>query len=247
MDNFRQTNMNQFTQAGNSTDLRVKTFMTSVFAWMAGALVMTGLVSWAFSHMPALIELAYRTQEGHIVGFAPLGWIAMIAPFIIVIAMGAGFNRFSFAVLSGLFLLYSSLTGVFLSVIFFRYSVETIGATFAISAGMFGIMAIMGFITKADLSRFGSILMMGLFGIIIASVVNWFMHSEGLSYLISFAGVAVFTGLTAWDVQKLKNIATVDGGQENMAKLSIMGAFTLYLDFINIFLFLLRLMGGNRR
>lgn len=244
----------QFDAQGNMIDRQqyageaVKAFMSRVFSWMSLALIITAVTSYAVANIPGLTEIVYRVSAGKIVGYTGIGLVCMFAPLGLVLTMGLGFSRFSFPVLSGLFLLYALLNGVSLSVIFMRYDLGTIGATFGIAAGMFGIMAVMGFITKADLSRFGAILLMALVGLIIASLVNFFMHSEGMSYLISFAGVAIFTGLTAYDVQKLKQIgAGVTYGNESAAKLSIMGAFTLYLDFINIFLFLLRLMGGNRR
>jgi uncharacterized protein len=247
MEDFRQTDMDQFINVAPAPETASRTFMTNVFSWMTLALLLTAGMAYAFAYIPEFTDLAYKHFEGRIVGFAPLGWICMIAPFALVLAMGVGFNRFSFPVLSALFILYSLLQGVFLSTIFFRYSIGTIGATFAISAGMFGVMAIMGYTTKADLSKFGSILMMAVFGLIIAMLVNWFMHSETMSYVISMIGVIVFTGLTAYDVQKLKMIGSgTTYGKENAAKLSVMGALTLYLDFINIFLFLLRLMGSRR-
>ena len=244
-------NMNQWNSQGDttsSTDVAVKTFMTNVFSWMFGALLITALTSYLFAHLPALTEQLYKTKDGVPVGFNGLGMILMFAPFAFVLIMSFGFNKLSPIALIGIFILYAATTGASLSVLFFRYDLPNIGASFAITGGMFGTMAFMGYVTKADLSRFGAIMWMGFIGILLASVVNWFMRSEGLSYLISFAGVAVFTGLTAWDVQKLKNIgAGVTHGEATATKLSIMGALTLYLDFLNLFLFILRLMGGNRR
>ncbi|HLG04181.1 MAG TPA: Bax inhibitor-1/YccA family protein [Bacteroidia bacterium] len=247
MENFRQTNIDQLVQDTNVPAAASRTFMTNVFSWMTLALVISGITAYAFAVMPELSQLSYKYYEGQIIGYTAFGWGAMIAPFLLVLAMGIGFNRFSFPVLGGMFLLFSFLQGAFLSVIFFRYSIETIGMTFAISAGMFGTMAVMGYITKADLTRFGAILTMALFGILIAMLVNFFAKSETMSYVISLAGVLIFTGLTAYDVQKLKMIGEgTTYGQQNAMKLSVMGALTLYLDFINIFLFLLRLMGNRR-
>ena len=137
--------------------------------------------------------------------------------------------------------------GVSLSFIFMAYAHGLIFQVFFISAAMFGTMAVLGYTTKTDLTKMGNILMMALIGIIIASLVNMFMRSDGLGYAISFIAVIVFTGLTAYDVQKLKNIGvTVESGSESAAKLSILGALTLYLDFINLFLALLRIFGGRR-
>ncbi|MBI3512075.1 MAG: Bax inhibitor-1/YccA family protein [Bacteroidetes bacterium] len=243
---YRQTNMNQFATQ-NSSEIAARSFMTQVFGWMSGALFFTAITSWLFYSIPSLSALIYNVQDGHVVGWSGLGYLCIFSPLILVFAMSLGFQRFSLPVLIGIFMLYSVLNGVSLSSIFLRYQMNVIGATFAISAGMFGTMAFMGWITKADLSKMGTFLYMALIGLVIAMVVNFFMHSQGFSYLISIAGVIIFTGLTAWDVQKLKNIgANVNGGDTAAGKLSIMGALTLYLDFLNIFLFLLRLMGNRR-
>jgi len=252
MENYNRNSFNSNnwnTQGVSSSDVATKTFMTNVFSWMFGAMLITALTSFGFSHFPALIDLLYyHSPEGILTGTTGLGMAVMFAPLIFVIIMSFGFNKLSVPALIGIFILYAASTGASLSAIFFLYKLPVIGGAFAIAAGMFGTMAVMGYITKADLSKFGAIMWMGFIGILIASVVNFFMHSEGLSYLISFVGVAVFTGLTAWDVQKLKNIgATVTNGEASAIKLSVMGALRLYLDFLNLFLFILRLMGGNRR
>ena len=145
------------------------------------------------------------------------------------------------------FIAYSVLMGVSLSFIFLAYTGASIASTFLIASAMFGGMAVVGYTTKTDLTKFGSIMMMGLFGIIIASVINMFMGSSTLDYIISFGGVLVFTGLTAYDVQKLKRIGSqITHEDENSRKLTIMGALTLYLDFINLFLFLLRIFGNRK-
>jgi FtsH-binding integral membrane protein len=174
----------------------------------------------------------------------PIGWAVVFAPLALVMVMSFAFNKLSFPALVGVFMLYSAVNGMSLSTIFLRYEMSLIGVAFAITAGMFGVMAVMGFVTKADLSKFGSILFMGLIGIVIASLVNTFVGSSTLDYIISFVGVAVFTGLTAYDVQTLKNIATGNEyGEATMSKLAVMGALRLYLDFINLFLMILRLLG----
>jgi FtsH-binding integral membrane protein len=254
MANFQNNNfnMNEWNSQGNttsSTDVAVKAFMTNVFSWMFGALLITALTAFGFSHLPALMELLYKTQDGIIVGFTPLAFICMFAPFAFILVINLGFNRLSTTAMMGAFLLFAAVMGMSMSTIFFRYNIEVIGASFAITAGMFGTMAVMGYTTKTDLSKFGSIMIMGFIGIFIASVVNIFMHSSGLGYLISFGGVAVFTGLTAWDVQKLKNIAAnvSQEGEATASKLAIWGALNLYMDFINLFYFILSLMGGGNR
>lgn len=221
-----------------------KTFIASVFSWMSAALVITSVVAYYFAHSIELFSLLVNPEKG---GLSVLGYVVMFAPIIFVIAMSAGFNRFSYPVLLFLFLLYSAVMGASLSFIFLAYTSSSIAGTFASAAGMFGLMAIVGYTTKTDLTKFGSIMFMGLIGIIVASLINWFLQSDGLNYIISFIGVLVFTGLTAYDVQKLKNIgAGVEFGLESTKKLVIMGALNLYLDFINLFLFLLRLFGDRK-
>jgi FtsH-binding integral membrane protein len=161
--------------------------------------------------------------------------------------MSTTVNRLPLNVLSLLFILYSLLMGVSLSFIFLAYDISTIGITFAVTAGTFIVMAITGYTTKTDLTKFGSLLLMALIGIIIAMVVNVFMRSGTMDYIISIIGVLVFTGLTAYDVQKLKNFSAQIGEFNNTAgKMALMGALTLYLDFINLFLFLLRIFGRRK-
>lgn len=241
------TNYNNWNQMQTDTTtmdagaVASKTFMTQVFGWMSGALIITALTSYLFGMVPELTSLLISET-----GFTVLGWIVMFAPLAFVLLISTGVNRMPFPLLVLSFLVYSAITGMSLSFIFLVFELGSIGATFLVAAGMFGTMAVMGFITKADLSGFGRIMMMGVIGIIIASVVNFFMQSEGLYYIISFVGVALFTGLTAYDVQKLKMIGAQAGDGQAAARLSIMGALTLYLDFINLFMFLLRIMGSRK-
>jgi hypothetical protein len=175
------------------------------------------------------------------------GWIVILAPLGFVLLMSLGFQKLPAMVLVLLFLVFSILMGMSLSFIFLVYNLGAIGITFGITSAMFGVMAIAGYVTKTDLTKFGSILMMGLVGLIIAMLVNFFLKSDAMGYIISIIGVLIFTGLTAYDVQRLKKIGTMIDKSGNMIlKMSIMGALTLYLDFINLFLFLLRLMGGRK-
>lgn len=221
-----------------------KTFVASVFSWMFAALAITSVVAYYFGHNMQLISLLVNPEVGGLTG---LGYVVMFSPIAFVLAMSLGFNRLSYPVLLFLFLLYSAVMGASLSFIFLAYTAGSIYGTFAAAAGMFGLMSVVGYTTKTDLTSFGSIMMMGLFGIIIASIINWFIGSDGLSYIISFIGVLVFTGLTAYDVQKLKNIGSgVAYGSEPASKLVLLGALNLYLDFINLFLFLLRLFGSRK-
>lgn len=175
----------------------------------------------------------------------------MFAPLGFVLLMSLGYRKLSAPVLMGLFVLYSGITGVTLSFILLVYTANSVFACFVSASVMFGVMAFMGYTTKKDLTGFGRIMMMGLIGIVVASLVNMFLKNGTMDYIISFIGVMVFTGLTAYDVQKIKQIG--QGLDENgqiisseVKKLSIIGALTLYLDFINLFLMLLRLFGGRR-
>jgi len=174
----------------------------------------------------------------------------MFAPLGFVLLMSFGYQRLSAPVLVLLFVIYSALNGITFSFILLTYTSGTVLACFLSAAAMFGLMAFMGYTTKQDLTKFGRILFMGLIGIIVASLINLFMGNSTLDYIISFIGVMIFTGLTAYDVQKLKNIGAgiqyADVPASDVKKVSILGALYLYLDFINLFLFLLRLFGGRR-
>ncbi len=240
--------MNQFNQINftqqQGTIAVSRTFLSGVFMWMGIALAITALTSWLFAGDQQLMSALYNSETG---GMTILGWIVMLAPFGLVLWMSAGFNRMSASTMLLVFVAYSILMGMSLSFIFYVYTLGSIAKTFLITTGMFGFMAVLGYTTKTDLTKFGSIMLMGLVGIIIASVVNMFMRSPQMDYIISFIGVLIFTGLTAYDVQKLKRIgqnASDDG--EAMRKMTIFGALTLYLDFINLFLFLLRFFGNRK-
>lgn len=222
----------------------VKTFMTGVFTWMFLALSVSAITAYIFGTSQELFSMLVNTETG---GMSGLGYFIMFAPFGFVLLMSFGFNKLSSPVLTLLFAIFAVLMGMSLSFIFVAYTLGSIYATFAICAGMFGVMAIAGYTTSTDLTKFGSILMMGLFGIILASVINMFLGNSMMDYIISFLGVLIFTGLTAYDVQKLKRIAEGNmQGAENTKKLIIMGALTLYLDFLNLFLMLLRFFGDRK-
>lgn len=228
--------------AGEQSQAMAKSFMSSVFTYMTGALTITGLVSWYIGTDPSLV--AYLVGE---TGFTMLGWVVLLAPLLLVFAIGGMFNKLSSQSLLGLFVVYSVLMGASLSFIFLVYTMGSISSVFFITAGTFGTMAFLGYTTNTDLTKFGSILRMALIGIIIAMVVNFFMQSAMFDYIISILGVLIFTGLTAYDTQKLKRIGMgVEHGSEASSKLAMMGALTLYLDFVNLFLFMLRLFGDRR-
>ncbi|NOY51978.1 MAG: Bax inhibitor-1/YccA family protein [Chlorobi bacterium] len=221
-----------------------RTYLANVFSWMFLALGITAATSWLFAGSPNLMSILINPETG---SMSIMGWIAMLAPFGLVIWMSAGFQRMSASTMVLVFIAYSVLMGISLSFIFLAYTGASIATTFLITSGMFGSMAILGYTTKTDLTKFGSIMIMGVFGIIIASVVNMFMGSSTLDLIISIGGVLVFTGLTAYDVQKLKRIGSqINTENDTTRKMTIMGALTLYLDFINLFLFLLRLFGNRK-
>jgi FtsH-binding integral membrane protein len=219
-----------------------RTFISGVFLWMFLALAVTAVTALYFaSHLSLLSYLVTTT------GLTTLGWIVMLAPIGFVLLMSFGYQKLSASALTLLFVVYAVIMGMSLSFVFLLYTSASIFKTFIVASAMFGIMAIAGYITKIDLTRFGSIMFMGLIGIIIASLVNIFLKSNTLDFVISFIGVLVFTGLTAYDVQRLKNLGNVVvSGSEPARKMTIMGALTLYLDFINLFLFLLRFLGGRK-
>jgi len=218
-------------------------FMASVFVWMFVALGISAACAYIFA-TPQFLRLLIDPATNSVNG---LFYIAMFSPLAFVLIMSFGMNKLSYGVLSILYILYSAVTGISLSIILLVYTPGSIIGVFLTTSLVFGIMAIAGYTTKTDLTKFGSLLFMGLIGIVIASVVNMFMRSEAMGYFISYIGVAIFVGLTAYDVQKLKNIgAGIQYGEASAKKMALMGGLTLYLDFINLFLFLLRIFGRRR-
>jgi FtsH-binding integral membrane protein len=237
-------NFNISQQPGLAAQPLAKTFIASVFSWMGIALGISAITAYVFGNDRSYMDYL-MIPETH--GLTGLGYVVMFAPLGLVLLMGFGINRLSSTAMTAVFLVYSVLMGMSLSFIFLAYTASSIYTIFIATGAMFGVMALVGYTTKTDLTKLGSLLFMALIGIIIAAVINMFLHSSGLSYIISFIAVIVFTGLTAYDVQKLKNIGTqVEAGTESTAKMSIMGALTLYLDFINLFLALLRIFGDRR-
>ncbi|MBN9350646.1 MAG: Bax inhibitor-1/YccA family protein [Chitinophagaceae bacterium] len=224
-----------------------KSFVSNVFMLMFLALGVSALLAWQFgSNQQWLAYLVTPT------GLTGLGKITMFSPLIFVLAMSFGFQRLSAPALMALFIAYAAINGIAFSFILMAYTPGSVLGCFLSAAAMFGIMAVMGYTTDKDLTKFGRILIMGVIGILVAMVINFFLKSNSLDYIISIIGVLIFTALTAYDVQKLKRIGEgIEFGGNGVTasqtrKLSILGALTLYLDFINIFLFLLR-MAGNRR
>ncbi|HIB78069.1 MAG TPA: Bax inhibitor-1/YccA family protein [Flavobacteriales bacterium] len=215
-----------------------KNFVSNVFSWMVIGLLITAFVAW------------YAASNGLYVQLVGAGglmrWVILLAPFGFIIAMNAGLQKYSATTLTMMFIAFSATMGLSLSSVFLIYSMGSITQVFFITAGTFAVMAFAGYTTKMDLSKLGSLLFMALIGIIIASVVNWFMHSAMMDFIISVAGVLIFTGLVAYDTQRIKRIgAGVEYGTAGATKLAILAAVSLYLNFINLFLFLLRLLGGR--
>lgn len=219
----------------------VKDFFTGVYMYMFLALGVSGLISWYLASSGLFIKLFVGAE-----GLSPMFYVVAFAPLGLVLLIQSKYQKFSFPALLGLYFLYAGLIGASLSSIFFVYSLGQIGSTFLITAGAFGAMALLGYTTSVDLSKMGSLLYMAFIGVFIASVVNMFLGSEPLGYLISIIGVFVFTGLTAWEMQKLKAVAhdpNLSG--EARVKRSLMGGLMLYILFVNLFLSLLHLLGGR--
>lgn len=214
-------------------------FLAKVFYWMAIGLGVTGVVAF-FTAQSGLVNTIVRS---------PLFILLVLGELGLVFFLSARVEKLQASTATGLFMGYSFLNGLTLSTIFLAYTKASIAGTFFIAAGMFGAMAVYGFVTKRDLTGFGSFLFMGLIGIVIASIVNLFMASSMLSWMISGIGVIVFTGLTAYDVQKLSRMGTagiMEQGEAAVQKGAVIGALALYLDFINLFLMLLHFFGGSR-
>ena len=217
-------------------DLGFRAYIHSVYSYMSIGLALTGLVAW-FTFSSGLFMTIARTPLVYVVMFAPLAMVMFLSFRLQKMSVGA-------AQLS--FWIYAALMGLSLSFIFMAYSGQSIARVFFVTAGTFGGMSLYGYTTKSDLTRWGSFLMMGLFGVIIASVVNIFLHSTALQMTVSVMGVIVFVGLTAYDTQNIKRMYYMAGSQDDVGRFAVMGALQLYLDFINLFLMLLRLFGGRR-
>ena len=237
--NYVYQNVVQLTDADAS-----RKFIANVFLWMFVALGISAFCAYFFASDPTLYSALRDPITGRNTG---LGTIVMFAPLAFVLVISFGFNRLSYGVLAILFIAYAIVMGISLSYILLLFTASSVFGVFITASLLFGVMAVAGYITHQDLTKFGSIMIMLLFGIIIASLVNMFLHSSGLDMIISYVGVAVFVGLTAYDVQKLKNIgAGIEYGDASAKKMALMGGLTLYLDFVNLFLMLLRVFGRRR-
>ena len=214
-------------------------FMVRVYNWMTTGLGITGMVAYTVADTPSLTEMIFGNS------LISIGLI--IVQIGLVFWLASRVMQMSVQQATGIFLLYAALTGVTFSAVFLTYTASSITSTFLVTAGTFGAMSFYGYTTKKDLTSWGSFLFMGLMGIIIASLVNMFLQSEAMNWVITYAGVLIFVGLTAYDTQKIKemNILGNEGTDED-TKEAIRGALSLYLDFINLFLMLLRIMGDRR-
>ena len=210
--------------------------MRKVYVWMTLALAITGFTAYGVATSPGILQMIY--------GNSIVMWGLIIAELALVIGVSAAINRLSLTTATLMFILYSVINGALLSSIFMIYTASSIAMVFFITAGTFGVMALVGYTTKTDLSSMGKILFMALIGLIIATIVNLFIKSSGLTLILSYVGVLIFVGLTAWDTQKIKQmlLQAPDAG-EGAQKMALLGALTLYLDFVNLFIYLLRIFG----
>jgi FtsH-binding integral membrane protein len=233
-------NYKSFTQSQSSVhfDAGLRHYMSAIYKNMAISLLITGLIAMIVASSPALMALLFGT---------PLSWVVMLAPIGMAFYLGFKFQTMSPGAVRSLLYAYSGAMGLSLSFIFLVYTGESIGRVFFVTASVFGAMSIYGYSTKRDLTKMGAFLMMALLGVIISSLVNIFLKSSGLNFAISIISVLLFTGLTAYDTQRLKDLYFDLSGSDEMAeKMAYYGALTLYMDFINLFLALLRLFGDRR-
>lgn len=226
---------------------RVQTYMSHVYGWMTVGLVLSGLVAWYASTSSQVIQLLFNfTPQG--VSISGFSWFLFIAEIGLVFVLSGMINRLSGSMATTLFMIFSVVNGLSLTPIFLAYTHSSIASVFFITAGMFAALSFYGYSTKRDLTAVGRFLFMGLIGIVIASIVNIFMKSEPLMWAMTYIGVFIFAGLTAYDTQKLKNIGmNISSDDSNVfRRFVILGALTLYLDFINLFIMLLRILGDRR-
>jgi len=234
-------------------DEGLRAYMLKVYNYMTSGVFLTGIVSLllfklsgGYNIQVTEMGITGTTSIGNMIYSSPLAWIIMLAPLGVVFYMSFGIRKMSVSKAQGTFWIFAALMGASLSSIFVVYTGASITRVFFITAATFGAMSIYGYTTKRDLTKLGSFLMMGLIGIIIASIVNIFMKSTMMYFVISIIGVLIFVGLTAYDTQKIKNMYLASDTGEVMGKKAVMGALTLYLDFINLFIMLLRLFGQRR-
>jgi FtsH-binding integral membrane protein len=221
-------------------DAGLRAHMLRVYNYMCAGLVLTGVVAFAFSQYlmtsPETVQMIYGT---------PLRWVLALAPFAFILAMSFGINRMSFGTLQIVFWAFAATMGLSLASVLLVYTGMSVAKVFFMTAGMFAATSVYGYTTKRDLSKFGSFLFMGMIGLFIAMIVNIFLQSPVMHYVISAVGILIFTGLTAWDTQRIKEEYHVNHGYELAGKLAVMGAVGLYINFVNIFMFLLTFFGDR--
>lgn len=227
-------------------DAGLRQYMIKVYNYMSGGLCITALVAYLIANT-SLIRAFYNVNPaGQVTGMSGLGWLALIAPFIMIFAFGWVISRGSIRQVQGTFWAFAAVMGASLAPIILMYTGASVSRIFLITAAMFGGMSIYGYTTKKDLSAMGSFMIMGVWGIIIASIVNLFLKSPGLYYAISFITVIAFTGLTAFDTQRIRAMYFEQDGSDTLSRKAIAGALSLYMDFINMFIALLNLFGDRR-
>ena len=230
---------NQVEERAQSSALSFPALMSKVYLWMTLALVVTGMTAYYVASSPAILYAIVSNQ----IAF----WGLFIGELVLVFVLSSRIMSLSFVTASLMFVIYSIMNGVFFSFILLAYTEQSIATTFLITAGTFGAMSLFGFITKRDLSTMGRILFMLLIGLLIATVVNIFMKAEGLTLILNYAGVVIFVGLTAYDTQSIKQMLQEHGDKEGAEKIALLGSLSLYLDFINLFIYLLRFFGESRK
>lgn len=230
-------------------DAGLRAHMLRVYNYMVSGLVVTGLVAWVMFSQSFVVEsgqVVGVTELGNVVYNSPLKWLVMLSPLAFIMALSFGINKMSFGTLQIVFWVFAAAMGVSMATIFATFSGESIARVFFITAGTFAGMSLVGYTTKRDLTKMGSFLIMGLIGIIIASVVNIFVGSSAIQFAVSVLGVLIFVGLTAYDTQRIKNdYLEFRSHGEAVSKMAIMGAVSLYLDFVNLFYMLLSLFGNR--
>ena len=234
------TNSHSASRAGAADfeiDAGLRRYMLGVYNYMASGLVLTGIVALLTASSPEAMAAIFGT---------PLKWVVMLAPLGLVFFLGARINHMQTSTAQALFWAYAALMGLSLSSIFLVFTGASIAQAFFVTAAAFGGLSLYGYTTKKDLSAFGTFLIMGLWGLIIAGIVNIFLQSTMMHFVISAAGVLIFSGLTAWDTQSIKQLYWEGDGQDVAAKKSVLGALTLYLDFVNLFMMLLQFVGVRR-
>ena len=230
---------NQVEERAQSSALSFPALMSKVYLWMTLALVVTGMTAYYVASTPAILYAIVSNQ----IAF----WGLFIGELVLMFVLSSRIMSLSFVTASLMFVIYSIMNGVFFSFILLAYTEQSIATTFLITAGTFGAMSLFGFVTKRDLSTMGRILFMLLIGLIIATVVNIFMKAEGLTLILNYAGVVIFVGLTAYDTQSIKQMLQEHGDKEGAEKIALLGSLSLYLDFINLFIYLLRFFGESRK